>query len=410
MRRIIASLLLCAMLLAATVPTALADTLIDSGTQGNIQWQIVGRPDPREPVCTFRVLVISGTGPMPDYDWRGEYCAGSLHPAWFKEHGSEKGGHFQGIEIGRGITHIGTHAFSPLGAEINEIPEVVIPDTVISIGENAFYSQMYLLRVVIPDSVASIGKDAFHPKTTIVCSSASAAYAYARQAGNPVVLTDAATPKPTASPAPKPTASPTPKPTESPTPSPTVKPTETPRKQASITAKDVTLKASATEKQSFALEVTQTGDGKLSYASSSASVRVSAKGKVTVAKQFVGEAVITIKAAKTKKYTAAKKEITVTVNPAGAKLTSAKSQKRGTVKLKWKKDATGEGYQIQYARSKSFSGAKEVVVKKSGTVSATIKKLKAGKTYYVRIRSYKNVGKATFCSEWSDARRVKIKK
>ena len=40
--------------------------------------------------------------------------------------------------------------------------------------------------------------------------------------------------------------------------------------------------------------------------------------------------------------------------------------------------------------------------KKASTVSGKIKGLKAGKTYYVRIRTYKKVGKELYYSTWSD--------
>ena len=54
--------------------------------------------------------------------------------------------------------------------------------------------------------------------------------------------------------------------------------------------------------------------------------------------------------------------------------------------------------------------SKKVTVKKAKTVSATIKKLKAGKKYYVRIRTYKVVKKKNYYSAWSKAKTVTVKK
>ena len=58
------------------------------------------------------------------------------------------------------------------------------------------------------------------------------------------------------------------------------------------------------------------------------------------------------------------------------------------LKLTWKKSSSISGYEIQYSTKKSFASAKTVKVSKDKT-STTIKELKAGKKYYVRIRAYK---------------------
>lgn len=48
-------------------------------------------------------------------------------------------------------------------------------------------------------------------------------------------------------------------------------------------------------------------------------------------------------------------------------------------------------------------------IKKAKTLTATIKKLKAKKKYYVRIRTYKTVKKKNYYSTWSGAKSVKTK-
>lgn len=74
------------------------------------------------------------------------------------------------------------------------------------------------------------------------------------------------------------------------------------------------------------------------------------------------------------------------------------------------------GYQIQYSTSKKFSKktTKAVTIKNNKTTSKTIKKLKAKKKYYVRIRTYKTVkvnGKNTkVYSSWSKVKTVTTKK
>ncbi len=78
--------------------------------------------------------------------------------------------------------------------------------------------------------------------------------------------------------------------------------------------------------------------------------------------------------------------------------------------VSWKTAAGGvTGYQLQYGLKKNFSGAKKVTVKKAATVKATLKNLKRGKTWYVRIRAWKKVGKTTYWSAWSAAKKAKVK-
>ena len=76
-----------------------------------------------------------------------------------------------------------------------------------------------------------------------------------------------------------------------------------------------------------------------------------------------------------------------------------------------KQTAQTTGYQIQYSTSASFkSGNKTVTVKGASAVSKKIVKLGAGKTYYVRIRTYRTVGEKNYYSAWSAKKSVKTKK
>lgn len=78
-------------------------------------------------------------------------------------------------------------------------------------------------------------------------------------------------------------------------------------------------------------------------------------------------------------------------------------------KVVWKKQVTQmSGYQIQYATNKKFKSSKKVTSKKA-TTSKTIKKLKSKKTYYVRVRTYKNVDGIKYYSKWSNTMKIKTK-
>lgn len=84
------------------------------------------------------------------------------------------------------------------------------------------------------------------------------------------------------------------------------------------------------------------------------------------------------------------------------------ASKKATVK--WSKNSKGTGYQIQYATNKKFTKAKSVWITKKASVSKVLAKLTKGKKYYVRIRTYKKVGKTKYYSAWSKTKAVKIKK
>lgn len=93
----------------------------------------------------------------------------------------------------------------------------------------------------------------------------------------------------------------------------------------------------------------------------------------------------------------------------------AKSKAKKKIKVTWKSASGAAGYQIQYGLKKNFKKAKTVTVKGAKKKSATLKKLKAGKKYYVRIRPYSTVtntsGKAeTVYGTWSKTMKIKAKK
>lgn len=105
------------------------------------------------------------------------------------------------------------------------------------------------------------------------------------------------------------------------------------------------------------------------------------------------------------------KTLSYTINPKRTKLSKVSAKKKG-FEAKWKKQSTQtKGYQIQYFTDSKFkSGNKTVTVNKNSTTKKTISKLKAKKKYYVRIRTYKTVGKQKYYSDWSKSVKVTTKK
>ena len=120
---------------------------------------------------------------------------------------------------------------------------------------------------------------------------------------------------------------------------------------------------------------------------------------------------ITITAAETNLYAKAQKVIKLTVKPKKMTLKSVKSKKRKTVTVKWKKDETASGYLIECATDKKFKKNKvQATIGKNKKVSENMKKLKAGKKYYVRICAYVKSGNVNVQGDWSKVKTVKVKK
>ena len=80
--------------------------------------------------------------------------------------------------------------------------------------------------------------------------------------------------------------------------------------------------------------------------------------------------------------------------------------------VKWSQKAKIKHCQIQVSQKKDFSSKKSVkftISEKNEKHTKTVKGLKEGKTYYVRIRTYKTVGKKTYYSAWSEVKTIKTK-
>lgn len=101
-----------------------------------------------------------------------------------------------------------------------------------------------------------------------------------------------------------------------------------------------------------------------------------------------------------------------TVNPKSTTINKLTKPAKKQIKVTWKKQtAQVTGYEIQYSTSKNFTKktTKTLKVKKYKTNTATIKKLKAKKKYWVKIRTYKIVSGKTYYSTWSKAKYIKTK-
>ncbi|MBQ6388052.1 MAG: C40 family peptidase [Mogibacterium sp.] len=97
------------------------------------------------------------------------------------------------------------------------------------------------------------------------------------------------------------------------------------------------------------------------------------------------------------------KVLNFTIGPKGTTAVKG-ADKASKFTIKWKKQtANTTGYQIQYSTSKTFaSGNKYVTISGTKKTSRTITKLLPLSAYYVRVRTYKTIGKTNYYSPWSN--------
>ena len=300
------------------------------------------------------VLTISGTGEMTDSP--------------FSQNSSIKS-----VIIENGVTSIVTYAFSGC----TSLTSITIPDSVVSIGESAFDGCTSLVSVTLSKSITTIEYSTFFgcssltsieiPKsvTTIVnfafcnCTNLTDVYYAGTQSewnkinighSNEFLTNASLNCSSTPTPEPTPTPTPEPTPTPNPAPQPSTQPTqETQQQAAQQTAQQPSVKNDTAAEQ------------------------------VSVAKP---------KSVSPKKVKSAKKAVSV----------------------EWKKVGGVKGYQIQVATDKKFKkNKKTVTIKKQKTTKTTVKKLKAKKKYYVRVRTYKIVNGKKVYSSWSKVKSVKTK-
>ena len=112
-------------------------------------------------------------------------------------------------------------------------------------------------------------------------------------------------------------------------------------------------------------------------------------------------------------YEGADRELTFTIKP--AKMPAATSVKKlkgkkAAVTVSWKKVTTNnKGYLIQLATDKKFKKNVKYAEAKKDKTSKTVKGLKSGKKYYVRVCSFTKVNGVKVPTKWSKAKTVKVK-
>lgn len=143
----------------------------------------------------------------------------------------------------------------------------------------------------------------------------------------------------------------------------------------------------------------------LEWSSSKPSIAaVSTTGAVTGKKQ--GTVTITGKLPVSGQKITAKIKVYTQPVISGLKVKAGKKQ----MTVSWKKTTKATGYQVTYAANSTFTNNKNsITVSKNTTTKQVIKKLKSGKTYYVKARAYKKVDGVKLYGSYSGVKKIKVK-
>ena len=310
-----------------------------------------------------RIVVPEGVKKIGDFAfWGYEEGLQEIHlPNSLTEIGNSAFGWAKDVkelDIPEGVRSIGNEAF----ARMDALQKLTLPSTLCHVGKNAFMGKEganLLSEVVVPNALAELGETAFKNRevTVFYVDRVTNAAAEALKAQNYTVSARRS------------------------------------MQRAVISGLKTKTYSGTAKTQNIAVSLNKTKlaptDYTVSYKNNrnvgTASVTITGKGKYTghVTRTF-------------------------TIRPKGTKITQLKTG-RHTMRLRWAAQKTQvDGYQIQYSKSRKFSGERKTIKLSAGTTVKKIKKLKTG-SYYVKVRTYKKVSGKTYYSVWSSARKAAVK-
>lgn len=310
-----------------------------------------------------RIVVPEGVKKIGDFAfWGYEEGLQEIHlPNSLTEIGNSAFGWAKDVkelDIPEGVRSIGNEAF----ARMDALQKLTLPSTLCHVGKNAFMGKEganLLSEVVVPNALAELGETAFKNRedTVFYVDRVTNAAAEALKAQNYTVSARRS------------------------------------MQRAVISGLKTKTYSGTAKTQNIAVSLNKTRlaptDYTVSYKNNrnvgTASVTITGKGKYTghVTRTF-------------------------TIRPKGTKITQLKTG-RHTMRLRWAAQKTQvDGYQIQYSKSRKFSGERKTIKLSAGTTVKKIKKLKTG-SYYVKVRTYKKVSGKTYYSVWSSARKAAVK-
>ena len=156
MKKRILSILLAALMLLSAVPLGIVDTAYAAETSGVAaqSYYVAGGQCGDDLTWTLDssgILTISGTGPMYGYSlFKNPWCDSALRNSGISTR-------VKNVEISSGVTTLGAYALSACDSMVS----VSLPETLLAVGEDCFFSSTALHNISIPNSVRSIGDCAF---------------------------------------------------------------------------------------------------------------------------------------------------------------------------------------------------------------------------------------------------------
>lgn len=126
----------------------------------------------------------------------------------------------------------------------------------------------------------------------------------------------------------------------------------------------------------------------------------------------IGIYYVQVTSSATENYKSCKSNVAkLTIKPRTQVTKSLTSPSSGKLKVTYNKDTKVSGYQIQASTSKTFSDTctKSYRITKNATYSKCMSSLKHKKTYYVRVRAYKNLSSGKLYGSWSEVKSCVVK-
>lgn len=286
------------------------------------------------------------------------------------------------VNLGKGITRIKENTFYGC----TSLKTIEIPESVTEIVAHGFYDCSALNKITIPESVTTFGEDVFKgaDNVKIVCKKDSMAHIYAESVKLAYELMN------------DDVVVPSKKPTNTATPTPVQ---EDGVYKITYVLKGGKLAGSVVSEYDGSYTVRIPKAQRKGYLFAGWYTESTYKNKVTVL----------TKGSKGNKTLYAK--WTKVSRPAKPVISTVKNTKSKQMKVTLKKKVSGAaGYEMVYATNKKFTANKKTV--RFTSVSKTVKKLKKGKTYYVKVRAYKldSTGSRVYGSYCNKIKSVKIKK
>ena len=143
-------------MLLSAVPLGIVDTAYAAETSGVAaqSYYVAGGQCGDDLTWTLDssgILTISGTGPMYGYSlFKNPWCDSALRNSGISTR-------VKNVEISSGVTTLGAYALSACDSMVS----VSLPETLLAVGEDCFFSSTALHNISIPNSVRSIGDCAF---------------------------------------------------------------------------------------------------------------------------------------------------------------------------------------------------------------------------------------------------------